>query len=134
MARPRTHDLDALLDAAEHLLATGGSSAVTVRALAGATGLEERLRRLAAERSREGYMAEVQPDGRGWLLLEHHCPVCAAAAACEGFCRSELALFREALGPAARVERTAHLLDGDARCVYRVAPAADEVAPAPTRP
>lgn len=38
MARPRTHDLDSLLDAAEHLLAERGSSAVTIRALAEATG------------------------------------------------------------------------------------------------
>ena len=38
MARPRTHDIDSLLDAAERLLAVNGSSAVTVRALARATG------------------------------------------------------------------------------------------------
>ncbi len=38
MARPRTHDLDSLLDAAEHLLATKGSSGVTIRALAETTG------------------------------------------------------------------------------------------------
>ena len=38
MARPRTHDLDSLLDAAEHLLATQGGSGVTIRALAQATG------------------------------------------------------------------------------------------------
>lgn len=38
MARPRTHDIDALLDAAEHLLATRGSSGVTIRALAETTG------------------------------------------------------------------------------------------------
>lgn len=38
MARPRTHDIDSLLDAAEHLLATRGSSGVTIRALAEVTG------------------------------------------------------------------------------------------------
>ncbi|MDQ5893758.1 MAG: hypothetical protein QG596_19 [Actinomycetota bacterium] len=38
MARPRTHDIDSLLDAAERLLAEGGSSAVTIRALGQATG------------------------------------------------------------------------------------------------
>lgn len=38
MARPRTHDIDALLDAAEHLLANRGESGVTIRALAEETG------------------------------------------------------------------------------------------------
>lgn len=38
MARPRTHDIDTLLDAAENLLASGGESGVTIRALAEATG------------------------------------------------------------------------------------------------
>ena len=38
MSRPRTHDIDALLDAAEHLLAAKGGSGVTIRALAELTG------------------------------------------------------------------------------------------------
>lgn len=38
MARPRLHDLDALLDAAELLLAEGGGGALTIRALAERTG------------------------------------------------------------------------------------------------
>jgi AcrR family transcriptional regulator len=38
VARPRIHDLDALLDAAEILLAEGGSGALTIRALAERTG------------------------------------------------------------------------------------------------
>ncbi len=38
MARPRVHDVDTLLDAAEQLLAEGGDQAVTVRALAQRTG------------------------------------------------------------------------------------------------
>ena len=38
MARPRTHDVDSLLDAAERLLAHQGAPALTIRALAEATG------------------------------------------------------------------------------------------------
>jgi AcrR family transcriptional regulator len=38
VARPRIHDLDVLLDAAEVLLAEGGSGALTIRALAERTG------------------------------------------------------------------------------------------------
>lgn len=93
------------------------------QALAGAGDLRERLERLAALRSAEGYMAELQaePDG-SWLLIEHHCPICAAATACQGFCRSELALFAALLAPDGTVDRQQHLLAGDRRCVYRIRP------------
>jgi predicted ArsR family transcriptional regulator len=92
--------------------------------LAGATGLEERVARLAAIRSREGYIADWQPDGDGYLLVENHCPICAAATECQGFCRSELELFTEALGPDVTIDRTEHIVAGARRCVYRIRPAA----------
>lgn len=92
--------------------------------LTGATSLEERLAQLADIRSREGYMAQWQRVEDGWVLVENHCPVCAAAAACQGLCRSELSLFRRALGPEARVERTDHILAGARRCAYRITEAA----------
>lgn len=81
-----------------------------------------RLRRLAELRTAEGYLAEVVADDGGHVLIEHHCPVSDAATACQGLCRSELALFRDALGPGVRVERVQHLLSGDARCAYRITP------------
>jgi len=89
-------------------------------AMRGAGTVEERLKRLAAIRSAEGYMAAVRKEGDGWLLVENHCPICAAARACQGFCRSELALFREMLGPGVEVERSEHVLAGGRRCAYRV--------------
>ncbi|WP_420411300.1 helix-turn-helix transcriptional regulator [Roseibium sp.] len=76
---------------------------------------------LAALRSREGYMAEVEADEDGFLLIENHCSICAAATACQGFCRSELSLFKAVLGGGVAVERQEHLLSGDRRCVYRIA-------------
>ncbi|MDQ0462538.1 putative ArsR family transcriptional regulator [Caulobacter ginsengisoli] len=90
-----------------------------------APDLEARLEQLALARAREGYMAKVEPhpDG-GWLLIENHCPICAAARACQGFCRSELALFRLMLGDGVSIERTDHILAGARRCAYRVQPAA----------
>jgi predicted ArsR family transcriptional regulator len=54
--------------------------------------------------------------------VENHCPICAAARACQGFCRSELALFEMLLAPA-RVVRVEHLLEGARRCAYRITPA-----------
>jgi predicted ArsR family transcriptional regulator len=87
---------------------------------AGDASLETRVAALATQRTAEGYMADVQRDGDDVLLVEHHCPICTAATACPGFCRSELELFRATLGPEVTVERTAHLLAGDVRCAYRI--------------
>ncbi len=78
---------------------------------------------LAGLRSAEGYMAEVEPQDDGSLLLiENHCPICAAATSCQSFCRSELDIFRRVLGQACAVERAEHLLAGSRRCVYRITP------------
>jgi predicted ArsR family transcriptional regulator len=88
----------------------------------GAT-LEKKLRELAKVRSEEGYMAEVKSEGDGsYLLVENHCPICAAANACQGFCSTELDLFRSVLGPGVTVERAEHIIKGDHRCVYLVKP------------
>jgi len=89
--------------------------------LEGARTLKEKLKRLAAIRSEEGYMARSEAGKDGALLLiENHCPICVAAKSCQGFCRSELSLFRTVLGNDATVERTEHVLGGAHRCVYRV--------------
>ncbi|MDQ3753204.1 MAG: MarR family transcriptional regulator, partial [Acidobacteriota bacterium] len=73
----------------------------------------------------EGYMAEVKSeDGGSYLLVENHCPICAAANACQGFCATELDLFRSVLGPGVEVERVEHIVSGDRRCAYRVTPEA----------
>ncbi len=83
--------------------------------------LKRRLKALAKIRSEEGYMAKVRALGQGeFLLIENHCPVCAAARACRGLCRGELDLFREVLGPGVKVKRVDHILTGARRCSYRV--------------
>lgn len=83
--------------------------------------LEKRLKALARVRTEEGYMAEVRKEDDGsFLLVENHCPICAAANACQGFCSTELDLFRSVLGPKVTVERVQHIIAGDLRCVYRV--------------
>ncbi|MSP50635.1 MAG: transcriptional regulator, partial [Alphaproteobacteria bacterium] len=102
------------------------------RALDGAGSLARRLRRLAELRRSEGYMAEVERAEDGsFMLVENHCPICAAARACQGFCRSELAVFRTLLGDCT-VERTDHILAGARRCAYRVIPSAHDPAGLPT--
>ncbi len=88
-----------------------------------ATTLKQKLKTLARLRTAEGYMADVKPDVNGALLLiENHCPICAAAKVCEGLCRRELDAFQAALGDAAKIERTEHIIAGARRCVYRVTP------------
>ena len=87
-----------------------------------APDLPTRLAQLAAIRDEEGYMARVEADGEDWLLIEDHCPICAAARTCQGFCRSELQLFQEVVGPTASVVREQHLLSNAMRCVYRITP------------
>ncbi len=87
--------------------------------------LQTRIEALVRLRSEEGYMAEWQRlDDGSYLVAENHCPICAAARKCQGFCRSELAVFRAVLGPDATVERLEHIPGGARRCAYKVTPRA----------
>jgi len=107
----------------DHLIGARQKAALAAyrSALEPCCGLEDRVRTVAHLRSQEGYMAEfeVEPDG-SFLLIENHCPICAAAKACQGFCRSELELFRAAFDAETSVTRQEHLLSDGRRCVYRV--------------
>jgi len=108
--------LDQIIEAREK------SALVTYRrALEGAASLKDKVKRLAKIRSEEGYMASIAAGGDGaMLLIENHCPICIAAKACQGFCRSELALFRETLGENVGVAREEHIVAGARRCVYKI--------------
>ncbi|MFC2954057.1 helix-turn-helix transcriptional regulator [Marinicaulis aureus] len=88
--------------------------------LSGAKTLGERVKKLAKARSDEGYMAEAKKDGRDWLLIENHCPICSAAKVCTGLCAGELKVFSDVLGKGATVTREEHILAGARRCAYRV--------------
>src|SRR5262245_36600565 len=85
--------------------------------------LRQRLRALAAIRTEEGYMAGVERQADGtFLLVENHCPICAAATACTGLCARELEVFLAVLGKDVTVTRTEHIVAGARRCAYRVNP------------
>jgi len=84
-------------------------------------GLVRRAQALAEIRREQGYMAEcAQRRDGSILLMENHCPICAAASSCQGLCREELSLFRALLGDQARVERVDHILAGARRCAYMI--------------
>lgn len=123
-------------DAIERLIATreqAGEALYRRRldAVAHAAPLLDKVAALAAVRDEEGYMAEAQAREDGSvLLLEHHCPICAAARSCQDFCRSELDVFQRVLGPSVKVIRIEHQPSGGRRCAYTVTPVTP-VTPAP---
>jgi predicted ArsR family transcriptional regulator len=92
--------------------------------LAGENEMPGKLAALAEIRSAEGYMARLEELPReGYLLIEDHCPICAAATACQGFCSIELEVFKGLLDEGWQIERQDHLLSGARRCTYRITPA-----------
>jgi predicted ArsR family transcriptional regulator len=94
------------------------------KGLAREPDIARKLTALADMRSAEGYMARVEVlADEVFLLVEDHCPICAAAMNCQGFCRIELRVFRDLLGPDWHIEREDHLLSGARRCTYRINPA-----------
>lgn len=88
--------------------------------LAGVSTVQGKLQRLAQIRSDEGYMAQVEKTDDGWRLIENHCPICAAATHCQGFCRNELEVFRQVLGASVQIHRSEYLLAGGSRCTYEI--------------
>jgi predicted ArsR family transcriptional regulator len=94
-------------------------SATYRRRLDGTTGMAAKFAALAEIRSAEGYMARVEElPGEGYLLVEDHCPICAAAIACQGFCAIEVEVFRGLVDEGWQIERQDHLLSGARRCTY----------------
>lgn len=86
-----------------------------------AGSLKAKVETLAKVRTEEGYLAEAlkEEDG-GLVLVENHCPICAAATACSGLCARELEVFRRVLGEGCEVERVEHMLSDGRRCAYRI--------------
>ncbi|MBC3766625.1 helix-turn-helix transcriptional regulator [Neptunicella marina] len=83
--------------------------------------LKQKVSALVSLRCDEGYMAEMQTvNDHEFLLIENHCPICAAATECQELCRSELQLFQRCFDKDADVKRAEHLLEGARRCVYRI--------------
>jgi predicted ArsR family transcriptional regulator len=120
------HGLDATLgeEGMSALLERRGASQVEAYAkkVDSAKSLYQRAKALAKLRSEEGYMADVEQGEEGeCYLIENHCPICDAAAACAGLCATELDVFRQTFGKSVSVERTEHLMKDSRRCVYRIA-------------
>lgn len=82
-------------------------------------GRVDALARLLDE---DGYLADVAPNDDGSFTIElHNCAVLGVAQRHDFPCASEEAFLRDVL-PCWRVQREAHVLRGDHRCAYKVAP------------
>ncbi|HEY9620722.1 MAG TPA: metalloregulator ArsR/SmtB family transcription factor [Crinalium sp.] len=87
----------------------------------GKRSLKQRLNKLVEIRTNEGYMAEMQMQTDGsFLLVENHCPICAAAAVCTGLCATELEVFQAVLGEDVDIQRVEHIIAGERRCAYQI--------------
>ncbi|MGN7785419.1 helix-turn-helix transcriptional regulator [Niabella sp. 22666] len=82
--------------------------------------LEQRLKILTRIRTDEGYMAEWKKQDGDYFLIENHCPICAAATECQGFCRAEMKNFKTLIGEEYKIERVSHILSEGQRCTYRI--------------
>lgn len=96
--------------------------------LAGASA-EERLAVVGRFLAEEGYMPEWSESGAdARALVEHNCPIRALAEQYPEVCAAEVRFLEEVLN--AKVERTAHMVEGCGACSYQVSPP-DLVRPLP---
>ncbi len=91
-----------------------------IEALKNIPGLEEKISRLAELRNTDGYLAEWDKDGDGFILIENHCPICAAAQRCSDLCEAELNTFKAIFGEEVSIERIDHMIAGSRRCAYKI--------------
>ena len=81
-----------------------------------------RVRELAAILDEDGYLTAVEElDDGSYVLQEHNCAILGVAQLTQMPCAAEIDFLRDAL-PDASVERVAHMLGGQHRCAYRIAP------------
>lgn len=88
--------------------------------LNGLKDLESRIRKFVAIRSKEGYMAQYVKDDNGFILIENHCPICAAAQANREICKAEFKTLQGVFGEGVLITRVEYIIEGGRRCAYRI--------------
>ena len=122
---------DQLLESMQEILEPGQMNAIISlrekkanekyrEALKDIPGLEEKIARLAELRNSDGYLAEWDKEEGGFILIENHCPICAAAQRCADLCEAEMETFKEIFGTGVSVERVDHIIAGARRCAYKI--------------
>ena len=87
--------------------------------MTGVMDLESRISKFVAIRSREGYMAQYIKDEDGFILIENHCPICAAAQANREICQAELKTLQSVFSDTI-IRRIEYIIEGGRRCAYRI--------------
>ncbi|MDO7743547.1 MAG: MarR family transcriptional regulator [Pedobacter sp.] len=87
--------------------------------MTGVMDLEGRISKFVAIRSREGYMAQYIKDEDGFILIENHCPICAAAQANREICQAELKTLQSVFSDTI-IRRIEYIIEGGRRCAYRI--------------
>lgn len=88
--------------------------------LEGIKDLEQRITRFVAIRSAEGYMAQLIKDDEGFIFIENHCPIGAAAHANPGICCAEFKTLQTVIGDTVPIKRIEYIIEGGRRCAYRI--------------
>ncbi|WP_158800062.1 metalloregulator ArsR/SmtB family transcription factor [Pedobacter sp. L105] len=88
--------------------------------LVGIDDLEQRIGTFVAIRTREGYMAQFIKDEEGFIFIENHCPIGAAAHANPGICIAEFKTLQTVIGEHVSIKRIEYIVDGGRRCAYRI--------------
>ena len=88
--------------------------------LEGITDLEQRILSFVEIRTREGYMAQFIKDQEGFIFIENHCPIGAAAHANPAICHAEFKTLQIVMGESVPIKRIEYIVDGGRRCAYRI--------------
>ena len=88
--------------------------------LEGIEDIEQRLTAFVAIRTGEGYMAQFIKDEDGFIFIENHCPIGAAAHANPGICRAEFKTLQTVIGLNVPIKRIEYIVEGGRRCAYRI--------------
>lgn len=88
--------------------------------LQGIDDLEQRISGFVAIRTREGYMAQIVKDEEGFIFVENHCPIGAAAHANPAICSAEFKTLQTVIGENVVIRRIEYIVEGGRRCAYRI--------------
>lgn len=88
--------------------------------LEGIEDLEQRITTFVRLRTNEGYMAQLIRDEEGFIFVENHCPIGAAAHANPAICCAEFKTLQTVIGDHVPVKRIEYIVDGGRRCAYRI--------------
>lgn len=91
-----------------------------LEALNGITDLEKRLSAFVSIRTGEGYMAQFIKDDLGFIFIENHCPIGAAAHANPAICHAEFKTLQTVIGDEVPIKRIEYIIEGARRCAYRI--------------